>query len=117
MRSEPDMTLPLIDEAVMGEWTADLDPADVAEILAQVPGQCAACLDELKAAVAAEELAKAKRVAHKLKGMAANLGAVRLSRMARGIEIESEQLADVALCLPAVGATIAQTIAALAQPG
>ena len=110
MRSEPDLSVPLIDPVAMAEWTADLDPEDVEAILAQVPGQCEACIEELKAAVGSMELVKAKRVAHRLKVMAANLGATRL---ARGVELESQDLGDVVQCLPLISATIAETLDAL----
>jgi HPt (histidine-containing phosphotransfer) domain-containing protein len=78
-----------------------------------VPDQCSLCLVEIEAAVAATDLAKAKRVAHRMKGMAANLGATRLARFARSIEIESQTLDDVALQLPTLNATVFDTIAAI----
>lgn len=111
--TSPDTSLPLIDAAAMADWCADLDKEDIEAILAQVPDQCTVCLTEIEAAVAAAELPKAKRVAHRLKGMAANLGATRLSRYARVIEIEAEALDDVVGQLPGLRATVAETIAAL----
>jgi HPt (histidine-containing phosphotransfer) domain-containing protein len=116
LRSEPDLSLPLIDPVAMAEWTTDLDPDDVAAILAQVPGQCEACVCEMQEAVNGLELVKAKRVAHKLKGMASNLGAARLARLARSVELESQDLNDVAACLPFLSATVAETIRALPLP-
>lgn len=115
LHSEADLSIPLIDPVAMAQWTTDLDPEDVEAILAQVPGQCEACVSELTAAAGAQELVKAKRVAHKLKGMAANLGAARLARLARSIELESEDVAEVVQCLPLVSAMVAETIDALAH--
>lgn len=115
MHREADLSIPLIDPVAMAQWTTDLDPEDVEAILAQVPGQCEACVSELTAAADAQELVKAKRVAHKLKGMAANLGAARLARLARSIELESADVAEVVQCLPLVSATVAETIDALAR--
>lgn len=112
--ADPDAPLPLIDNRAVADWCADLDKEDIEAILAQVPEQCAFCLTELEAAVAAAELQKAKRIAHRLKGMAANLGAIRLSRMARGIEIEAQAVDDVSRQLPALRTTIDETLAALA---
>lgn len=109
----PDTTLPLIDGAAMANWCEDLDREDIEAILSQVPGQCGICLSEIEAAVAGCDLAKTKRVAHRLKGMAANLGAARLARFARSIEIEAQELKDVEGQLPALSATVAETLSAL----
>lgn len=109
----PDISLPLIDDKAMADWCADLDKEDVEAILSQVPSQCTLCLTEMESAVGGADLAKAKRVAHRLKGMAANLGATRLSRLARSIEIEAQSLDDVAQQLEAVRATIDETLTAL----
>ncbi len=106
----PDTMLPLIDGAAMANWCEDLDREDIEAILSQVPGQCDICLSEIEAAVAANDLAKTKRVAHRLKGMAANLGAARL---ARSIEIEVQELKEVEGQLPALNATVAETLSAL----
>ena len=105
--------MPLIDEAAMAEWCADLDREDIVDILGRVPDQCSACITEIEAAVGEMELAKVKRVAHRLKGMAANLGAARLARLARGLELDSRELADIERQLPALKTTIAETVAAL----
>lgn len=109
----PDTMLPLIDGAAMANWCEDLDREDIEAILSQVPGQCDICLSEIEAAVAANDLAKTKRVAHRLKGMAANLGAARLARFARSIEIEVQELKEVEGQLPALNATVAETLSAL----
>ncbi len=98
----------------MAEWCTDLDREDIADILGRVPAQCSAGIAEIEAAVGEKELARVKRVAHRLKGMAANLGAARLARLARCIEIDSMDLADVELQLPVLKTTVAETLAALA---
>lgn len=108
-------TPPLIDQAAMAEWCTDLDREDIADILGRVPAQCTASIAEIETAVGEKELAKVKRVAHRLKGMAANLGAARLARLARCIELESKDLADVELQLPVLKTTVAETLAALAE--
>jgi HPt (histidine-containing phosphotransfer) domain-containing protein len=111
----PDLSSPLIDDKAMADWCEDLDKEDIEAILAQVPEQCALCFSELETAVGAAELPKAKRVAHRLKGMAGNLGATRLSRLARTIEIEAQAIEDVSRQLPGLRATIDETLAALAR--
>jgi HPt (histidine-containing phosphotransfer) domain-containing protein len=109
-----DASLPLIDDKAMADWCADLDKEDIEAILSQVPEQCALCLREIEGAVAAGDLHKSKRIAHRMKGMAANLGATRLSRLARCIEIDAQAVDDVAQQLPGLHATVEETLAALA---
>ncbi len=106
--------LPLIDAAAMAEWCTDLDREDIAAILERVPEQTHACITDMQAALAGSELQKAKRVAHRLKGMAANLGATRLARLARSVEIESQNLADVERLMPMLSTTAKDTLVALA---
>lgn len=106
--------VPLIDEAAMAEWTTDLDREDVLAILEGVPGQCAACVNDIEAGLGEMQLVKVRRAAHKLKGMAANLGAARLSKLARRLEIEAQELCDVERQLPHLKTTVAQTMAAIA---
>lgn len=111
LHSGPEM--PLIDETAMAEWCTDLDREDIVDILQRVPGQCSACITEIEVAVSGKELGKVQRVAHRLKGMAANLGAARLARLARSMELESKELADIERQLPVLKTTIADTVAAL----
>ena len=58
-------------------------------LLDAVPSEAGLCLNDLKAAIADGDLARAKRAAHRLKGMAGNLGAARLAGAARGLEINT----------------------------
>ena len=106
-------SVPLIDVSALEQWTSDLEPEDVADILAQVPAQCGGCVRDLEAAVDAAQLAQAKRVAHKLKGMAANLGASRLAKIARSVELDAQDMEDVAGRLASLKSTVADTIEAL----
>ena len=82
----PAEELPLLDRRSSMEWREGLDRQTVDAILAGVPAEGGACLAELKAALARADLAAAGRAAHRLKGMAANLGAVRLAEAARRLE-------------------------------
>jgi HPt (histidine-containing phosphotransfer) domain-containing protein len=97
----------------MDDWRADLDDADVRDLLARVPAECQSCLNGINAAIAAADLPAAKRMAHRLKGMAGNLGAVRLARMARSIELGCTDLADAAARTAALEATIVATLEAI----
>lgn len=107
--------LPLIDCRVMNDWCGDLGKDDVAELLARVPGECHKCLSGIKEAIGKGDLAAAKRMAHRLKGMASNLGAARLARMARSIELASSDIADVSARTVTLEATLIATLEAL-QP-
>jgi HPt (histidine-containing phosphotransfer) domain-containing protein len=70
--------------------------------------------DDLKDAVAAGDLKKAKRTAHALKGLCAQFGAPRASSAAKVIEVDSKSLADVAPMLSEVAEAVAATEQALA---
>jgi HPt (histidine-containing phosphotransfer) domain-containing protein len=87
--------LPLIDERAMSEWRGDMEKDDVLAILACVPAEGARCIAELKKAIMARDVVAVRRTAHRLKGMASNLGAIRLAGMARDIELTSQSIEDV----------------------
>ena len=107
--------LPLIDERVMSEWCGDLGKADVAELLAHVPAEGHKCLGWIKEAASRGDLASAKRVAHRLKGMASNLGAARLASIARQIELASADVADLTARSAALETTLIATLEALRE--
>jgi HPt (histidine-containing phosphotransfer) domain-containing protein len=107
--------LPLIDERTMSDWCGDLDKAEVAELLSHVPAEGHKCLNWIKEAVSRGDLVSAKRTAHRLKGMASNLGAARLASIARGIELASVDIADVSARSVALEATLIATLEALRQ--
>ena len=79
----------------MSDWCDDLDKEDVLAILARVPEEGARSFADLAKAIAAGDVAAARRTAHRLKGMANNLGAVRLARIARAIELGCQSIEDV----------------------
>lgn len=107
--------LPLIDQRVMADWCGDLDQADVLDLLGRVPGECDKCLTGIRDGIAKSDLAAVKRSAHRLKGMASNLGAVRLARMARGIELAGTDIADVMVRTAELEKTMTATLEAI-QP-
>jgi hypothetical protein len=107
--------LPLIDQRAMRDWCGDMDRDDVVAVLARVPEEGARCLGELRKAVAAGDLVLAKRSAHRLKGMAANLGAARLARAARGIELSCQSIDDVGARVPALERVLVETLESLSS--
>jgi HPt (histidine-containing phosphotransfer) domain-containing protein len=105
--------LPLIDQSIMSDWCNDLEKEDVLAILSSVPDEVKRSLADLRKAVGARDLASARRTAHRLKGMANNLGAVRLGRMARDIELTSHSIEDVSARLATLEQTMGKTLEAL----
>ena len=105
--------LPLIDRRVMSDWCDDMDKADVLAVLARVPHESGKCLADIRKAIAGRDLDAARRTAHRLKGMASNLGAVRLARMARAIELTSQCIEDVSSRMPALEKTLGETLEAI----
>ena len=115
--AQSDPQLPLIDKDVMSDWSSDMDRADVLAILARVPEEADRALAELDKAIAALDHDRARRAAHRLKGMASNLGATRLGRLARMIEIDSRSIGDVAPQMPMLRQVASDTLAALRSYG
>jgi HPt (histidine-containing phosphotransfer) domain-containing protein len=105
--------LPLIDQRVMSDWCNDMDKEDVIAVLARVPDEGTRSLADFAKAIAARDLALARRTAHRLKGMANNLGAVRLARMARTIELGCQSIDDVSRRMPPLEQTLGETLEAL----
>lgn len=105
--------VPLLDERAMSDWCTDIDKDDVLAILASVPDECRRNIAEIERAIAEGSLAASKRAAHRLKGMAGNLGAARLAQSARDIELKSESIDDVACRMASLQETLTGTLAAL----
>src|SRR3954465_12046904 len=103
----------LIDARIMNDWCNDMDREDVVAILARVPAECTRSLAEFEKAMAAGDLASARRTAHRLKGMANNLGAVRLARMARSIELGCQSIEEVSSRMAPLEQTLGETLEAL----
>jgi len=105
--------VPLLDERAMSDWCTDIDKDDVLAILASVPDECRRNIAEIERAIAEGSLAASKRAAHRLKGMAGNLGAARLAQSARDIELKSDSIEDVAGRMASLQETLTGTLAAL----
>ena len=110
--SKQDM-LPLVDDRAMRDWCSDLEQEDVLAILAGVPDECRRNITEIENAIAAGSLPASRRAAHRLKGMAGNLGAVRLAQNARDIELNAESIDDVASRMASLQETLTRTLEAL----
>ena len=85
--SEATDELPLVDERLQAEWREDLSTDDIRQILAHARLEAEKSLDLIQDAALRRDLTALKRSAHKLKGMAGNLGAVRIVALLREIEV------------------------------
>jgi signal transduction histidine kinase/CheY-like chemotaxis protein/HPt (histidine-containing phosphotransfer) domain-containing protein len=110
---EPSLDLPVIDNLIIASWSEGMDPADIREALSCLPDESARSLHEIKAAIASGDLTEAKRIAHRLKGMANNLGARRLAAIARSIEVDAPTVAVAAAKLGALEVATSETLAGL----
>ncbi len=105
--------LPVIDRMVLGGWSEELDPAAVRLLLDEVPDEAGQCLSEVRKAISAGDLTQAKRIAHRLKGMAGNLGATRLAEAARNLEIDTPAAEAAMTKLEDLERTVNETITEL----
>jgi len=108
---DAEQALPLIDRRVLDDWSSDLEPDDIRDLLSRVPPEAHGCLNAIRKSATDGDLPAAKRAAHRLKGMAANLGAARLAEVARGIELASTDREDVLARAVTLEMTIAETLA------
>lgn len=109
----PHELLPLLDSRAMDDWCSDIDRCDILAILSRVPDDARKNIAEIEKAVTEGDLTACKRAAHRLKGMAGNLGASRLAGTARDIELKSHSVDDVAGHIESLQATLVATLAAL----
>ena len=105
---------PLFDDAGLRQWTEDLTAEQVKDILAKVPQDCRSAIREIKTAIEANNMPTARRIAHRVKGMASNLGATRLAEAARAIELGPEAAAEHAGRLRHLGIVVDETSDAIA---
>jgi DNA-binding NarL/FixJ family response regulator len=105
--------LPVVDKAVIAAWSRGMNAADVCATLECVPSESIKSLNEIKAAIGAGDLIEARRIAHRMKGMASNLGASRLAAVARRIEIDASSVEVAASQIELLEATTDETLVAL----
>ena len=92
---------PLLDEGRIG-GLRDEFPEMVVRLVEVFERTTPPLLDELRAAVAAGDQARARALAHKLKGGSETVGAARLAALARGLEADGAARPDAAEALDAV---------------
>lgn len=87
--------LPLIDYDILSQWTEDLSDDQIRDILERIPKDGSTDAMAIQAAIEADDRVRARRSSHRLKGMAAGIGAARLSEIARTIEILAQTPDDL----------------------
>lgn len=92
-----------------------LDAEDLMDMLGLFPGQARIQADEIEAAIATGDAGAVKRAAHGMKGANANLGARRLSAIARAIEVNAADPAEAARLLALAREQIEPTRLALEE--
>ncbi|CCD85476.1 conserved protein of unknown function; putative Hpt domain protein [Bradyrhizobium sp. ORS 285] len=108
-------TVPLIDQDQLDLLQAALDPDELRAMLVALPSAAAAGLAAIKAALAADDLPRARKAAHVLKGSSSSLGAARLAELARVIELELATAEEIEAHLPPLDETIDATTDALTR--
>ncbi|MEQ1649281.1 MAG: Hpt domain-containing protein [Hyphomicrobiaceae bacterium] len=106
--------LPLIDQAAMDEWCRDLEPEDIQDVLRKIPTETHQSMGLIYRAIEASDLGMARRAAHRLKGMAATLGAARLAHEAKALELDCQNLNEFSTRLGMLERTLADSLVALA---
>jgi HPt (histidine-containing phosphotransfer) domain-containing protein len=103
---------PAIDPARLRELRADYGDL-AAELLELFEKTAAATLGELRAALDADDAAEVRRLAHRLKGSARNVGATGMAELAAALEHAPADPATLARLAAALEPTRAQLCAAL----
>ena len=106
---------PLLDTAMMLQWTEDLTAEQVLAILKQVPSDSRSNAAAILAAVERNDLPAARRQAHRLKGMAASIGAPLLAAVARDIEHSVQAGAELDTLLTSLSVVLDDTLVAIAD--
>jgi PAS domain S-box-containing protein len=105
----------VLDVAALNDLSGTLGVRAVAGMMPTFIANIADYRDSLTAAVAADDLAAARRAAHALKGLAAQFGAPGVAGLARAIEQESESVAAVAARMGDLDGAIAAAAQAIRQ--
>ena len=105
----------LIDTHGMLQWTEDLAPEQVRAILQQVPLDSRSNAAAIISAVRRNDVPAARRQAHRLQGMAANIGAQRLAEIARAIEHSADAGAGLDTLIAELSAVLDDTLVAIAN--
>ena len=105
----------VLDEAALVTLADALGEGVLAPMLDTFQANMIKYRDDLSAAVDADDLKKAKRTGHALKGLCAQFGAIRVSDFGNFIEMDAASVADVRSVLPKLAENVEATKKALAR--
>lgn len=103
----------LLDDAQIELLREALDEDELYAMFAELPQAARQSLKAIETALGQDDLDQVRRAAHVLKGVASSFGAVRLSSIAREIELELPSIDSVMKCVPLLVETVERTAAAL----
>jgi CheY-like chemotaxis protein len=107
--------IPVLDRETMRGWSAGLQEDVVSSLLADLAQESGRSLNAIKSALAQGDLDRVQALAHLLKGMAGNVGAARLARVAASIEAEAPRVEGVAARMCELETVVADTRMAVQQ--
>jgi len=105
--------IPLLDDEQIEMLREALDADELSAMFSELPSSAQNSLAAIEAAVAGDDLDRARREAHVLKGVASSFGAARLASIAGRIELEVTTIDAAAAWLPLLAVTVGKTVAAL----
>jgi histidine phosphotransfer protein HptB len=111
------LTGPLLDEAQIALLCGALGEDDLRAMLSELPRAARQALDEIRTAVASDNIQQARCAAHALKGLASSFGAARLAAIACEFEHATSSIASISQAIPVLDDLIGETSAALAFAG
>ena len=104
----------LLDNDQVEQWTEDLTGEQICSILQQVPIDSRSNANSLLAAVSLGDSIATRKLAHRLKGMAAGIGANRLAEVARAIEFGARDQVALDSFAEPLTAVLDETLVAVA---
>jgi HPt (histidine-containing phosphotransfer) domain-containing protein len=106
---------PLFDVVQIEVLREALGSEDLCDMLAQFPDVAVRALRGIQAALAANDLAEVRRLAHAFKGTASSFGAARLATMARAMELDTVSLTAMDLLTADIRRAVDDTLTALPE--
>lgn len=107
--AEPDSLPPVFDRARVCAAVGSLPPIRAMEMIALVPEEAETQLASFDKALAANDLEAARRIAHTMKGLAANFGAARLEAAAIRTQHGCKTIEEAQASLPELRAAVIAT--------
>ena len=111
--AESEEEMPAFDPARVRAAVGSLPPVRAVEMIELVPQEALRQLARLERAVAAEDIVLTRELAHTIKGLAANFGAVRMERSAARVLDAGMDFGQAVKCMPDLRRAVSATREAL----